>query len=109
MATKVGFGKLEREMLSNDRLPPDVRVALVDFKNEIKTGGALTVYENRDGGLTAAAAGQTYYEFQVGEAHEGDPRPRGQRRLVALLDAGRRILAIFFSDAHYTVGEWKQL
>jgi hypothetical protein len=32
MAKTVGFGKLEREMLSNDLLPPDVRVAIVSFK-----------------------------------------------------------------------------
>jgi hypothetical protein len=45
----------------------------------------------------------------VGQAHPGDPRPRGKRRLVALLDAGRNILKMYFSDAHYTLGEWKQL
>ena len=115
MAKSVGFGKLEREMLSNDRLPPDVRVSIVEFKNDLKagmnlmTGGGLTPYENRDGGLPPAAVGQTYYEHQVGRAHPGDPQPRGKRRLVALIDSGRNILRIYFSDAHYTLGEWKQL
>lgn len=109
MAKIIGFGKLEREMLSNDRLPPDVRVAVVEFKNDLRMNRNLVVYENRDGGLPAAAVGQIYHEHQVGEAHPGDPRPRGKRRLVALLDPGRNLLKIYFSDAHYTLGEWKQL
>ena len=41
MAKTIGFGKLEREMLSNDRLPPDVRVAVVEFKNDLKAGRNL--------------------------------------------------------------------
>jgi len=109
MAKTVGFGKLQREMLSNERLPPDVRVALIDFKNQIRTGENLTPYDNRDEGLPTVAAGQVYFEFQVGQAHEGDPRPRGKRRLVALLDSCRNILRIYFSDSHYTLGEWQQL
>src|SRR4051794_11713121 len=94
MAKTVAFGKLEREMLSNDRLPADVRIAIVMFKNDLKTYRNLIPYENRDGGLPSTAAGQAYYEHQVGQAHPGDPRPRGKRRLVALLDAGRNILKL---------------
>ena len=109
MAKTVGFGKLEREMLSNERLPPDVRVAVVAFKNQLKAGGNLTPYENRDHGLPAAAVGQAYYEFQVGQAHPGDPRPRGKRRLVGLVDAARNLLKVYFNDEHYTLGQWKQL
>ncbi|MCU0958716.1 MAG: hypothetical protein MUF48_01305 [Pirellulaceae bacterium] len=109
MGKTVGFGKLSRAMLSNERLPPDVRVAVVTFKQQLRSGQALTVYENRDGGLPATAAGQTYYEFQVGQAHPGDPQPRGKRRLVALVDAGRNILKMYFSDAHYLLGAWQQL
>jgi len=96
-------------MLSNDRLAPDVRTAVVEFKNRIKTGQPLTVFENHEGGLPPVAAGQTYYEHQVGWAHPGDRQPRGKRLLVALLDAGRNVLRMYFSDAHYAAGEWKQL
>ena len=109
MASTVGFGKLERQMLSNDRLPPDVRVALVAFKNDLKANRNLIVYENRDGGLPATAAGQIYCEGRVGQAHPGDPRPAGKRRLVALLGPGRNVLRIYFTDAHYTLGQWRQL
>jgi guanyl-specific ribonuclease Sa len=109
VAKTVGFGKREREMLSNERLPPDLRVAIIEFKNQIRIGRGLTVYENRDGGLPATAAGQSYYEYQVGQAHEGDTRPRGKRRLVALVDGGWNIQTLYFTDAHYTLGEWKQL
>jgi guanyl-specific ribonuclease Sa len=109
MAKSVGFGKLERQMLSNERLPPDVRIAVIEFKNQIRIGRGLDEYENRDGGLPAAAAGQTYYEHQVGRANANDPRPRGKRRLVALVDAGRNILKLYFTDTHYTLGDWMQL
>jgi hypothetical protein len=109
MAETVGFGKLERRLLSNDRLPGDLRVALINFKNALRTGQALEPFENREGLLPPLAAGQVYYEYQVGQAHEGDPRPRGKRRLVGLVDAGRNLLKVYFTDAHYTGGQWMQL
>ena len=115
MAKTVGFGKLRREMLSNDRLPLDVRVAIAEFKNNLKAGmdlktrGKLTPFENREGLLPSAAAGQTYFKHQVGKAHQGDPREPGNRRLVALIDAGRNVLRIYFTDFHYTGGVWRQL
>jgi hypothetical protein len=96
-------------MLSNERLPHDVRVAIVEFKNALKTGVILTAYKNWDNGLPQAPVGQTYYEWDVGEAHAGDPEPRGKRRLVALVDAGGNILKVYFTDTHYTLGLWKQL
>ena len=69
MPTTVGFGKLRRKMLSNRRLPPSVRLALIEFKGQIRRGDPLPrVFENREGGLPRTAAGQIYYEFQVGEA-----------------------------------------
>ncbi len=109
MGYTVGFGKLERRVLSNAQLPPDVRVAVATFKNLLRTGANLDVFENAENGLPALAAGQIYYEYQVGQAHAGDPRPRGKRRLVALVDAGRNIVKIYFSDSHYTQGQWMQL
>ena len=109
MAKEVGFGKLKREMLSNERLPADVRVAIIEFKQQIRIGRGLTDYENRDGGLPPLAAGQRYYRYQVGQAHAGDLQPRGKRRLVALVDAGRNILTLYFSDTHFTLGDWQQL
>ena len=109
MAETIGFGKLERQMLSNERLPPDVRVALIGLKNDLRVGRSLEPFENREGRLPPLAAGQAYYEYQVGQAHAGDPRPRGKRRLVALVDAGRNLLKVFFTDAHYTGGQWMQL
>jgi guanyl-specific ribonuclease Sa len=109
MAQTTGFGKLEREMLSNNRLPPDVRVALIEFKNQLRVGRGLVPFGNREGGLPATAAGQVYYEHQVGQAHAGDPEPRGKRRLVGLVDAGHNLLKVYFSDRHYTLGNWMQL
>jgi hypothetical protein len=79
-AETVGFGKQKREMLSNSRLAPDVRVALINFKTPIKSGVGLIVFENREGGFDRLAAGDIYYEFDVGRAHAGDDEPRGKRR-----------------------------
>jgi len=113
MAKTVGFGKLERQMLSNERLPGDVRIAVIEFKNQIRRANPLpVVFENREGGLPAAAAGQVYYEFPVGQATAptpGDPHARGSRRLVALVDAGRNILRMYFSGDHYLPGRWFEL
>ncbi len=117
MAHRTGFGKLERTVLSVNRLPPDVRVAIVQFKNALRGGGNLQVFGNRDpngGGsiLPATAAGQVYYEFQVGQARAPTvefPTLSGSRRLVGLVDAGRNLLKLYFSDEHYAAGSWHQL
>lgn len=117
MPKLTGFGKRARRMLSNAELPPDVRVARTQFKNAIKTGLPLDEFENDKGGLDPAPIGCTYYKFQVRQAHAGDPRRRGKRRLVALVDkcvrpparAGRKVHAMYFSDAHYTLGQWWEL
>jgi guanyl-specific ribonuclease Sa len=109
MAQTVGFGKQKREMLSNSRLAPDVRVALIDFKTQIKSGADLVVFENSEGGLDRLAAGEAYYEFDVGQAHAGDAEPRGKRRLVALVKPGRIIETMYFSDDHYKLGAWREL
>jgi guanyl-specific ribonuclease Sa len=112
MGHSIGFGKLEREMMSNDRLPHDVRLALVQFKQAIRGGALLTPFENRDGVLPEAAVGQRYYEFQVGQATaptEQFPTDAGSRRLVALVGAGNNILRMYFTGEHYRPYSWWQL
>lgn len=114
MATTVGFGKLEREMLSNDRLPHPLRVAIIEFKNQIRTGlpGPPVVFHNHGTVLPTAAAGQTYYEFQVGQARAATPQfptLRGKYRLVALVDAGNTIRKMYYTQEHYDAGTWWQL
>jgi guanyl-specific ribonuclease Sa len=115
MAKTVGFGKLAREMLSNERLPPDVRVAIIEFKNSLKVGvniktrAKLKPHHNREGLLPTLAHGQKYFEFDVGRAHPDDEEERGVRRLVGLVDSQMNLLKIYFSDSHYTGGVWQQL
>ena len=110
MGKTTGFGKLERGMLSNNALPGDVRVAIIELKNALKSGQKVKQFDNEEEGLPDAAVGQSYVEFDVGAAHEGDRgSPRGRRRLVALIDPSRSIVQLYFSDTHYQVGEWKQL
>jgi guanyl-specific ribonuclease Sa len=113
MTRTTGFGKLERQLMSNDRLPAPARVALIELKSQIRHGKAHpAVFENREAGLPTLAAGQTYYEHQVGGAREstpGDPNARGSHRLVALVDAGNNVLKVFYTERHYAVGEWREL
>ncbi len=113
MAKTVGFGKLRRKMLSNRRLPASVRVAVRDFKYQIKLANPLPrVFDNREGALPRTTAGQVYYEFQVGQATaptEDDPNARGSHRLVALADAANNVLKMYYTRAHYDAGFWWQL
>jgi guanyl-specific ribonuclease Sa len=112
MAHRTGFGKLERTVLSVNRLPPDVRIAIANFKNQLRGGANLVVFHNRENVLPATAHGQMYYEFQVGEARAATaefPTTAGSRRLAGLVDAGRNLLKIYFTDEHYAAGSWFQL
>lgn len=114
MSYTKGFGKLERGVWSNDRLPADVRIARIQFKQQIRTWlpQPPTEFENYQNVLPQAGNGQTYYEYQVGEATaptEEFPTLRGRRRLVALADAGRNVLKMYFSDDHYAAGSWVEL
>jgi hypothetical protein len=112
VAYSVGFGKLEREVLSNDRLPTDVRLALVCFKQALRSRDHLQPFDNEGTVLPEALAGQTYYKFQVGEARSPTPEHpslAGSRRLVALVDPCQRVLKIYFTDDHYRPGSWWQL
>ena len=114
MAYTVGFGKLEHEVISNDRLPADVQEARIHFKNEIRAAypdpeKTLVVFENGhhryivddlskgkklhrfEQVLPKAGHGEVYYEYDVGQATVAtarDPKARGERRLVAR--SGRR-------------------
>jgi guanyl-specific ribonuclease Sa len=113
MAKTVGFGKLEREMLSNERLPHEVRVARIFFKHQLHNRQPPPrIFENREGVLPAAAVGQTYYEYQVGQATASTPQfptLRGSHRLVALVDAGGNVLRMYYTQGHYQAGSWWQL
>ncbi|MGL4464748.1 MAG: hypothetical protein ACRDD1_07565 [Planctomycetia bacterium] len=109
MAKTIDFGAHTRKMLSNRRLPNDLRIAVVTFKNQLRSGQGLRRFENNRNELPSLAAGQNFYEWQVGAAHAGDDRPAGVRRLVARVDAGGNIVDLFFTDSHYTKGEWMQL
>ena len=112
MAHRTGFGKLERTVLSVNRLPPDVRMAIVNFKNQLRGGGNMVVFHNRENVLPATAHGQCYYEFQVGAARMPTaqfPTTAGERRIVGLVDAADNLLRIYFTDEHYAAGSWFQL
>jgi hypothetical protein len=127
MACTVGFGKLAIPVISNSRLPADVQEARILFKQRIREyfqgRATLKIFENghhrylaepeddkrnrHSQVLPTAAHGQTYFEYQVGTATVPtlrDPNARGCRRLIALVDSGARVLAMYFTDEHYEVG-----
>ncbi|MGC1272529.1 MAG: ribonuclease domain-containing protein [Planctomycetaceae bacterium] len=115
MAAFTGYGKHEYELIGNDRLPDDLRVAIIEFKNslkvgiDLKSGGRLETFKNKEGLLPPLAAGNQYYEYYVGQAHTGDKRPAGRRRLVALVNPSNVIQKIYFTQTHYSGSIWKQL
>jgi hypothetical protein len=112
VAYRVGFGKLEREVLGNDRLPTDVRIALVGFKHAIRSGQPLRGFDNEGTVLPSVGAGQRFLESQVGQATAPTaeyPSLAGRRRLVALVDPCNRVVKVYFSDDHYKPGSWWQL
>lgn len=49
-----------------------------------------------------------YLECRVGEAHVGDPRRAGSRRLVLKVDS-LQIKRVFLTDGHYTRGSWAEI
>jgi hypothetical protein len=49
-----------------------------------------------------------FLECRVGEAHVGDPRRAGSRRLVLKVDS-LQVKRLFLTDAHYTQGSWAEI
>ena len=112
MPTTEGFGKLRRVRMSADRLPMVLREAVRNFKQQVRAGAMPTVFQNHGRVLPPAKAGQTYDEYDVGQAtvpSPRDPNGRGRFRLVGLVDAGGSILKIYFTMDHYAAGSWQQL
>ena len=113
MPTTIGFGKLERTLLSADRLPHSVQIARILFKQQIRSRApGLTRFKNAQNVLPAAAKGQLYYEFPVGWATAPTPEfptPAGSHRLVALVDARDNVLKMYYTRSHYAAQEWWEL
>lgn len=49
-----------------------------------------------------------FLECRVGEAHVGDTRRAGSRRLVLQVDS-LRINRMLFTDGHYKAGRWFEI
>ena len=115
-------GKISKSQVPIARMAKaavDVRKAVRAFKAALASGESLTPFHN---GLTPSgkridthvlpnlSAGHEYREFQVGEAHPGDERQRGKRRLVAEVNIKAcKISTMYFSDAHYEKGSFYRL
>lgn len=96
-------------------LPPEVYTAWVQAKQSVRSGTPEPdLFTNQRGGydgdgspLPKPAKGYLYRKFQVGSAHEGDPRKLGVRRLVLEVhkhngDVGES----YYTDDHYTKGSF---
>lgn len=90
-------------------LAPEVREEIANAKNALKAGATLVFFQNRPdralaGGppLPVLSDGCRYIEFQVGEAHPDDSRPRGRRRLVfEVHQPSGRIQETYYTEDHY--------
>jgi hypothetical protein len=100
------------KMSSKFSLGHDVLRAISEAKNEFKTGNQLHKLKTHEGtelwNIVWPRQGGQLLEFQVGNAHQGDPRSKGSRRLVLLIEADR-IENIFFSEDHYLAESWHQI
>lgn len=107
-----GFGKFRFPILSNDRLPTDLRIARAELKNCLRTGQRLEPFENREGHLPEPPIGCGYVEYPVGEARAATAEfnsTAGQRRLVGLIDPACRLLMLYFTNDHYRPWSWSVL
>ena len=111
------IAKSQVPTMSRSALPPDLHIALVTFKNSIRTGQNLVAFHNgkpdhRDrrhpgpSPLPTLDNGCCYYEFDVGHGHQN----RRCRRLVAeVVIKSLEIREMYFTDDHYTKGSFVRL
>jgi guanyl-specific ribonuclease Sa len=91
-------------------LPADVRRAISKVKTRIRSSIPPTVFRNEKHQLPRPSQGCQYREFRVGNAHPGDSRPAGKRRLVLEINVkGREVREIYFTDHHYMPGSFRRL
>lgn len=90
--------------INRDHLPAGLREPIRDLRYNAKYGNP-TVFSNNEGFLPPAGSGNTYYEHDVGMDRTGG---RGRFRIVALVDNGDQLLALYFTSAHYQ-GEWTEI
>lgn len=104
--------KNQIEKVSSIRLAEDVRLAIIEAKRILQAGvpPARHRHNNVPAFLPNPDKGCEYFEFDVGQAHPGDPEPRGKRRLVMEVVTGpRQVREIYFSDSHYASGQFKRV
>ena len=94
--------------VSKFSLGRDVCDAIAEAKSRFKFG-TLPHYNGHELlSTTAGRRGAYFLEHHVGQAHPGDNRPVGKRRLVLLIQS-ERIEEMYFSDAHYGPGSWTRI
>ncbi len=90
--------------ISRDHIPQGLKEPIRNLRLNAKQGNP-TVFNNNEGFLPPAGAGNTYYEHDVGHDRTGG---RGRFRIVALIDGGNKLQKLFFTSAHYG-GEWTEI
>jgi hypothetical protein len=91
-----------------DLAPPD-KADIIRAKNSVRENAALRFFGNEQGSgpgdgppLPGLSHGSRYVEFPVGQAHPGDARQAGRKRVVFELHIGTgKILETYFTPEHY--------
>lgn len=97
--------KSQLDTIPHAFLPPDAKLALIHYKNTLRTGRAGQRFQNREDQLPTPSNGCDYFEWDVGAAHPEDDEPRGQRRLVfEVVEKSLEIREIYFTPGHYQKG-----
>jgi hypothetical protein len=107
------IAKSQVPILGRDSLPPDVREAVINVKNEHRRGELIrkvNEFANRRDPLNASGPplptpqqGCAYFEWDVGHANDGDTiSRRGRKRLVLEVNTSSlEIKEIYYTDEHY--------
>ncbi len=89
--------------ISRDKLPKGLKEPIRDLMYNAKHGHP-TEFHNHEG-LLPEARGGTYFEHDVGHDRQGG---RGRFRVIALVDGGDRLQALYFTSQHYQ-SEWTEI
>lgn len=112
------ISKSQIPFLAHASLPTYARIALIEAKNKLKHGTAeelakgtlFRTFQNKQGAtnlegppLPAPDLGCQLFEFDVGQAHEGDPKGRrGVKRLVLEINiSSKQIMEVYLTEEHY--------
>jgi guanyl-specific ribonuclease Sa len=89
-------------------LPPETRAALIEAKNQLRTGFAARQFLNNRGQyegdgspLPKLDAGCLYREFDVGESRDPVPNRGTKRLVIEWHPSSQQVKNVYYTENHY--------